>query len=147
MKPENTGKQNCNFIAPPTDKFYQRYPDGVLQSAEDVVLQELNNASFRWYPKNKGSKAFISINKLAFQTLYGTDGNGQPVQFALRDLVYNLKITGADGFVHEGCTTPAFGVTNYYGIKDLPDGSYEVEFVDYHTDYGVSNGHFNVPSF
>jgi len=132
-----------DYVAPPTDKIFPIWQSTEKQSAEDVVLYGLNNITFRWYPKNGKWKPFLSMNVLPWYTLYGTNDQGEIEVIRLMDLTYRFTITGVDNdFVHEGCTTPDFGVTSYYGIRDLPDGVYNVEF----TDFGITK-QFIKPSF
>ena len=134
----------CSFEYPSTDKIYSKYQSTEKQSAEDVVLYALDNITYRWYPKNGKWKARLSMNELAWYTLYGKNADGEIVVTRLDEISYRFKITGDNGFVHEGCTSPDFGVTSYYGIKDLPDGTYTVEFLDFPT---APKNQFIKPSF
>ena len=148
--PDGTQGVNCDsFTLPPDDIFFKLYATQENTSVLDFRIWELNTrVYFKFYPSNSNFQEFLAVIYLTSSTIYGYDSNGDYAQYRTKDDIFRIRVVGINGTDYDEtfCFNPTSYVSAIYpkGKQKLPDGDFEVEFLDY-TQFGVGKFYFSKP--
>ena len=149
---DGTKGVDCDaFVLPPSDQFYTYYNNAGTVSLLEFRLNELNNnVYFRFYPKNGKFQEVLTASNLTGNILYAVrDADGNLLEpYNSGEDIFRIRIVGINGTNYDQtvCFKPTSYVSAIYlkGKQALPEGDFEVEFIDY-TQFGVDKKYFSNP--